>query len=86
MFHRIVYPTIDINKDKYLTPLPRTSRSGNSKTFIRPHSNCNQYAFNFFPWSVNQWNGLPGNIVNIDDNLKFKAALCNHLIKTGKWF
>ena len=86
MFHWIVYPTVDINKDMYLTPFPRTSRSGNSKTFIRPHSNCNQYAFSFFPWSVNQWNRHPGNILNIDDNLKFKAALSNHLIKTGKWF
>ena len=26
------------------------------------------------------------NIVNIDDNLKFKAALRDHLIETGKWF
>ena len=42
MFHQIVYQTVDIDKDSYLTPLPHTSRSGNFKTFIRPHSNCNQ--------------------------------------------
>ena len=42
MFHQIVYQTVDIDKDSYLTPLPRTSRSGIFKTFIRPHSNCNQ--------------------------------------------
>ena len=42
MFHQIVYQTVDIDKDSYLTPLPHTSRSGIFKTFIRPHSNCNQ--------------------------------------------
>ena len=73
MFHRIVYRTVDINKDSYLTSLPRTSRSGNSKTFIRPHSNMHKA---FFPCSVNQWNRLPGDIVNIDDNLKFKIIHC----------
>ena len=86
MFHQIVYQTVDIDKDSYLTPLPHTSRSGNFKTFIRPHSNCNQLAYSFFLWSVNPWNRLPGDIVNIDDNLKFKATLCDHLVKTGKRF
>ena len=86
MFHCIVYHTVDIDKDSYLTPLLHTSRSSNSKTFIRPHSNCNQYAYSFFLWSVNQWNRLAGGIVNIDDNLKFKATLHNHLIETGNWF
>ena len=86
MFHQIVYQTVDIDKDSYLIPLPHTSRSGIFKTFIRPHSNCNQYAYSFFPWSVNQWNRLPGDIVNIDDNLKFKTTLHDHLIETGKWF
>ena len=42
MFHQIGYQTVDIDKDSYLTPLPHTSRSGILKTFIRPHSNCNQ--------------------------------------------
>ena len=42
MFHQIGYQTVDIDKDSYLTPLPHTSRSGIFKTFIRPHSNCNQ--------------------------------------------
>ena len=43
MFHQIVYQTVDIDKDSYLTPLPCNSRSGNSKTFIRlSNSNCNQ--------------------------------------------
>ena len=37
MFHQIVYQTVDIDKDSYLTPLPHTSRSDNFKTFIRPH-------------------------------------------------
>ena len=86
MFPWIVYHTVDINKDLHLTPLPPTSRSGNSKTFIRPHSNCNNIHTAFFLWSVNQWNRLPVDIVSIDDNLKFKATLHNHLIETGKWF
>ena len=29
------------------------------------HLNYNQHANNFFPWSINQWNRLPGNIVNV---------------------
>ena len=40
----------------------------------------------FFPWSVNQWNRLPDDIVNIDDNLKFRAALGEHLNEIRKWF
>ena len=87
MFHQIVYQTVDIDKDLYFTPLSRNSRIGNSKTFIRlSSSNCNQLAYSFFPWSVNHWDRLPSDIVNKDDNLKFKAALCDHLVKTGKRF
>ena len=36
--------------------------------------------------TANQWKRLPGDIVNIDDNLKFEAALRDHLIETEKWF
>ena len=86
MFHRIVYRTIDIERDLYLTALPRISRSGNSKIFLRPHSNCSQHANSFFPWAINQWNRLPGDIVNIQDNVKFKTALRDHLINNGRWF
>ena len=45
MFHRIVYRIVYIDKDSYLTSLPRASRSGNSKTFIRPHSNMHTAFF-----------------------------------------
>ena len=86
MFHRVVYGSIDIEKDIYLTPLSRTLRNGNSKLFLRPHSNCNQHANSFFPWSIKHWNKLPGSIVDIEDKFKFKTAVRDHLVELGEWF
>ena len=86
MFHQVVYGSIDIEKDIYLTPLSRTLRNGNSKLFLRPHSNCNQHANSFFPWSIKHWNKLPGSIVDIEDKFKFKTAVCDHLVELGEWF
>ena len=85
MFHQIVYQTVDIDKDSYLTPLPYTSRSGNFKTFMKTTFKLQSISIQLFS-VVSQPNRLPGDIVNIDDNLKFKVALCDHLIETGKWF
>ena len=31
MFHRVVYGSVDIEKESYLVPMTRTSRNGNSK-------------------------------------------------------
>ena len=86
MFHQVVYESIEIERDIYLTPLPRSSRSGNSRLFLRPHSNCNPHVNSFFPWAIKHWNKLPGNIVDIEDSFKFKTAVRNHLMEIKEWF
>ena len=65
------------------TPAPTLKTN---KLFIRPHSNCNQHANSFFPWSIKHWNKLPGSIVDIEDKFKFKTAVCDHLVELGEWF
>ena len=80
MFHRIYYGSIDLDKDLYLTPVARTSRNCHPRSFQRPHSNCNQHVYSFFPWTTKQWNLLPGNIVDIEDRENFKNSVQEHLI------
>ena len=86
MFHRVVYRNIDIKRDLYLTPISCTSGNDNSMSFLRPHSNCNQHANSFFPWSIRHWNKFPGDIVNIQHNDRFKAAVRYFLIEHGELF
>ena len=77
MFHRIVNRHVAIEKDLYLTHISHTSRNGNSTLFLRPHSSCNQHANIFFPWSIREWNKLPGNIVDIKDSLLCMTFVVN---------
>ena len=86
MFHRVVYGAVDIENEPYLIPMARTSRNGNSKRFLRPHSNCNQHANSFFPWGINYWNKLPGALVDIKDSTKFKGELITYMKQKGEWF
>ena len=85
-FHRVVYGAVAIEREPYLIPMARTSRNGNSKRFLRPHSNCNQHANSFFPWGINYWNKLPGALVDIKDSTKFKGELITYMKQKGKWF
>ena len=71
MFHRVVYGAVDIEREPYLIPMARTSRNGNSKRFLRPHSNCNQHANSFFPWGLNYWNKLLGAFVDIQGRANY---------------
>ena len=86
MFHRVAYGAVDIEREPYLIPMARTSRNGNSKRFLRPHSNCNQHANSFFPWRMNYWNKLPGALVDIKDSAKFKGELITYMKQKGEWF
>ena len=52
MFHRIYYGRIDFHRDLCLTPVTRTTRNCHPRYIHRPHSNCNQHAFSFFPWTI----------------------------------
>ena len=65
IFHRVVYGAVDIEREPYLILMAQASRNGNSKRFLRPHSNCNQHANSFFPWGINYWNKLPGALIDI---------------------
>ena len=86
MFHRVVYRSVDIERESYLVPMARTSRNGNTKRFLRPHSNCNQHANSFFPWGIRFWNELPGSITDIESLEKFKVELINFMIEKDMWF
>ena len=82
MFHRVVYGAVDIEREPYLIPMARTSRNGNSKRILRPHSNCNQHANSFFPWGINYLNRLPGALVDIKDSTEFMQGRANYLYET----
>ena len=86
MFHRVVYGSVDIERESYLVPMTRTSRNGNSKRFLRPHTNCNQHANSFFPWGIRLWNELPGSITDIEDLENFKVELINLMTEQDLWF
>ena len=85
-FHRVVNGTVGIERESYLIPMARTSRNGNSKQFLRPHSNCNQHANSLFTWGINYWNKLPGAITDIEDLTKLKEELTRYMIEKGEWF
>ena len=49
--------------------------------FIPVQTSCNEYKYSFQPRTINHWNGLPPNIINMTStsNFKIKAAVNNYI-------
>jgi hypothetical protein len=75
MLYRIVNGLIAIPTHPYLVPILRPTRHTHKLAFQRPHCNNNQYLYAFFPWTIAQWNGLPGTIVTASTLEAFKSGL-----------
>ena len=51
----------------------------NGTKFIQPMTSIDLYKFNFFPYSITQWNKLPDHVVNTTSLDNFKSLLKLHL-------
>ena len=47
--------------------------------FLKPNSNV--YKYSFYPRTIQDWNDLPSNILNITSTESFKAAISDHTMK-----
>jgi hypothetical protein len=81
MLHKIQTGQAAIPAHKFLHPVTRQSRHTHNLAYQRPSSKKNCHSHSFFPQTIKDWNNLPTNIVNIQDNDKFKQEAAIYLRK-----
>ena len=65
-FYKIHSGTVDLDKDKYLTPAPnlRRTRASHESQYTRYFAYSGALGNSFFPGTVPMWNGLPSSVVS----------------------
>ena len=81
MLHKIVHSQVAIPARKFLQPVQTrsSSRLNHNQSIKRLTGRTNYYSQSFFPHTINEWNNLPGTIVNITETSNFKEALTAYI-------
>ena len=80
----LIYKTLHgqaaINTPPYVkhTTVMKTRKSDPMK-FIPVQTSCDEYKYSFWPRTINDWNSLPPNIINMTSISNFKAAVNNYI-------
>ena len=53
------------------------TRNSDPMKFIPVQTSCDEYKYSFWPRTINDWNSLPPNIINMTSTSNFKAAVNN---------
>ena len=75
MYFKIHHQLVTVDKNKYLTPLNRTSRHTHKEAYQIPDSSKNYLANSFFCRTTREWNALPAQTVNAPPLESFQARL-----------
>ena len=76
-FYKIHSGTVDLDKDKYLTPAPnlRRTRASHESQFTRYFAYSDALKNSFFPRTIPMWNSLPSSVVSSKTIEEFKAQI-----------
>ena len=55
------------------------TRNSDPMKFISVQTSCDEYKYSFWPRTINDWNSLPPNIINMTSISNFKAAVNNYI-------
>ena len=74
-FYKIYSGTVDLDKDKYLTPAPnlRRTRASHESQYTRYFAYSD--ALNFSPRAIPMWNSFPSSVVSSKTIEEFKAQI-----------
>ena len=75
MYFKIHHQLVAVDKNKYLTPLNRTSRHTHKEAYQIPDSSKNYLANSFFCRTTREWNALPAQTVEAPSLESFQARL-----------
>ena len=56
------------------------TRNSNPMKFIPLQTSCDEYKYSFWPRTINDWNSLPPNIINMTSISNFKTAVNNYVL------
>ena len=73
-FYKIHSGTVDLDKDKYLTPAPNLRRTRESQ-YTRYFAYSDALKNSFFPRTIPMWNSLPSSVVSSKTIEQFKAQI-----------
>ena len=76
-FYKIHSGTVDLDKDKYLTPAPnlRRTRASLESQYTRYFAYSDALKNSFFPRTIPMWNSLPSSVVSSKTIEEFKAQI-----------
>ena len=76
-FYKIHSGTVDLDKDKYLTPAPnlRRTRASHESQYTLYFAYSDALKNSFFPRTIPMWNSLPSSVVSSKTIEEFKAQI-----------
>ena len=76
-FYKIHSGTVDLDKDKFLTPAPnlRRTRASHESQYTRYFAYSDALKNSFFPRTIPMWNSLPSSVVSSKTIEEFKAQI-----------
>ena len=83
--YKIVNNKIRVNIPEYIADPTRVTHSYHSSKFINIGSSSNTYKYNFFTWTLKEWNSLPPFLLDQTSVEAFKSALTNYF-NLSHWF
>ncbi len=75
MMYKIHNGLVAVNKDAYMCPATRLSKSNNPLAYMIPDTGPDYYNQSYFPRTIREWNHLPTNIVKATTLDSFKSRL-----------
>ena len=73
--HKVVHNESPIILPPGIQFTQRVTRQNHARRFIRLSSSQSYYQLSFFPRTIKDWNSLPNNIIDLDNQDQFKSAV-----------
>ena len=75
--HKINSGTVAIEKNKYLTPVPRLrqTRASHELQYTRNLTYSDALKYSFFPHTIPVWNALPASVVSVESTEEFMSLI-----------
>ena len=74
-FHKIHCGTMSIDKDKYLTPSQRSTRSSHNSQYCRPLTYSDALKYSFSPRTIPHWNSLAPSVAAAETTEEIRALI-----------
>jgi len=80
LLHKAIHNQVAVTLPPYITQPTRHTRQSHQQRYLQVRTNTKTHQYSFFPRTIKEWNGLPPNILAINEADLFKTAVSSHIM------